>query len=531
MKKAVLLLMLILNSYCYSQITIKDIYIDRRDVFDSTDADWFFAAPVINSFHTLTKQYVIEDELLFKSGDELNLDFVYETERNLRNTGLFSNVDIQFDSAGYNSYDIWVITQDRWSTMPEILFGTGGKEHAFGLGLKEKNFLGTGSKIQLDLLYRSENKTGWQITDTIALRRFLRSDYSIEFSIFANKHKTAQNLQIYDPFLNISDKSSYGISLKNEFGNDFSYYDDKTNLLPIHERRLKLWYSYAWKRKDRVFMTVMSEFDDVKRIIPEYRRAYDNTAKLFVAFSSLSESYIETDKLNTFNIEDLPIGGWGTTILGKTFAMNSDGEALYYIGGRGETSWLYGNLYLFGQLTGASSFTNNHGKFTYQEFLGLGFYRITKDILLTGRFCQQTVWNWNAYRQLVLDNDAGLRGYTANRLSGDNRIVGNIELRTFPNINLWILRFGPTLFFDVGTVWNKGIDIDKTRWHSSIGAGLRIFNMKSEGKSGVIRIDVAYNFDERKFAEIILTSDQLFSVFKQHIFNLPEVFGMEFDYE
>lgn len=531
MRKLVLILFLILNSYAFSQVTINKIYLDQRDVFDSTQSDWFFAAPVVNFFHIMTKPYVIADELLFQEGDELDLDLIYETERNLRSKGIFTKVDILFDTLDNKTVDVWIVAQDRWTTQLDILIGTGGNEESYGLKLDEKNFLGSASKINFEALHRSENNIGWQASVGLLSEKVFRSDYTIDLSIIANRYKTEQNLTFYEPFSTFADNKSYGINGRNVFGNEFTYRSDSILLLPIHERKIAAWYSQAWIRKDKVFITLFTEFDDVKRSISDYRRAYDNTAKVLLAFSSLSEKYIKTSKLNTFLQEDLPIGGWGTTILGKTFSMKSGGEALYYIGGRGETSWFYDDLYLFGQITGASSFTNNRGKYTYQEFLGLGFYQFSKDILIAGRFRQQTVWNWEAYRQLVLDNDGGLRGYRANRFAGDNRIVCNFEVRAFPDIDLWILRLGPTLFFDTGTVWDRGTDIVDTRWYSSVGAGLRIFNMKASGKSGILRIDFAYNLDKMKFAEIIFTSDQLFSIYKTHQYELPEVYGMEFDFE
>ncbi len=531
MKNTVLIFFIIFSANVFSQINIDNIYFDRRNVFDSTQSDWFFGAPIVNLLHIKTKPFIIEDELLFSEGSELDMDLIYETERNLRETGLFTNVNIEFDSAGPYSYDVYVVTQDKWSTQFNILFGTGGGEESYGAKIEEKNFLGTGSNIRLEALHRSENDIRWQGESAVSLRRIFRSDFALDFALFANRFRTEQALGFRMPYRNWASTDAFGIQARNLFGKDFIYRSDSINLLPFHERKLTAWYSHAWVRNDKVFFTVLAEFDDVNRSLPDFRRAYDNTAKILAAFSSLSESYYETSKLNTFLTEDLPIGGWGTTILGKTFAMSPGGEALYYIGGRGETSWMRGNLYLFGQLTGASAFTNNRGKYTYQEFLGLGFYRFTEDLLIAARLRQQTVWNWYAYRQLVLDNDGGLRGYSANRFAGENRIVGNIEVRAFPDVELWIFNFGPVLFFDTGTVWDRGIDLGKTRWHCSAGAGIRIFNTKASGNAGILRIDFAYNFDEKKFAEIIFTSDQLFKIFSKHDYNIPEIFGSEFDFE
>lgn len=48
-----------------SDIRVGEIYIERLDVFERNDADWFFLSPLLNAFHTRTKEYIIRDELLF----------------------------------------------------------------------------------------------------------------------------------------------------------------------------------------------------------------------------------------------------------------------------------------------------------------------------------------------------------------------------------------------------------------------------------------------------------------------------------
>jgi hemolysin activation/secretion protein len=201
------------------------------------------------------------------------------------------------------------------------------------------------------------------------------------------------------------------------------------------------------------------------------------------------------------------------------------------VGSQGEKSTLIGNLYLFGQVTGASGFGYGRAYYTYQEFQGIGYYRLSPDVILAARLKQQATWNWDAYRQLVLDNDYGLRGYTLNKFVGDNRALANLELRMFPDIGWWIFQLSGLAFYDVGAVWSKGELISKTKFHSSAGLGLRIHNKKAAGSQNIIRVDLAFNFDENKFAEIIISSDQLFTAFGKHEFKLPEIYGLEFNNE
>jgi len=531
--KFIFILLLSISNYSHSEEKIGKIFIDRKEVFEPNQSDWFFAAPLANFFHILTKEYIIKDELLFEEGDELDEELLEETERNLRNMDIFTNVRIEYDENVEDIFDIYITTQDKWSTRPALLYGKGGETYRIGGRFEELNFLGTASRINIEALYRSENDIGMQGNLEFSQNRLFRSDYKIDFKLTANKYRTDQFLSVSQPFRALDSKFSYGVELTNYYGSDFLFEgNNKYTLMPFKERRGSAWFSRGWKRKDRVFFSALVEFDDVERSKPEYKRAFDNSGKILFGFSSISQDLSKEIMLNNYLDEDLSIGGWGTAILGKVFPIGHRGEGLYYLAAQGEKSVMYGNtLYLFGQLTGASGFANSNGYYTYQEFMGLSFLRITQNILLAARVRQQSVWNWSLMRQLILDNETGLRGYPANSFIGDNRMFANVELRAFPNIPFWIFNFSAVLFYDTGSAWEIHTDLSKTQWHNSVGFGIRIHDNKSRGATSAYRIDFAFNLDKGKLGEIILSTDQFFSVFQNHSFKKPQIFGLEFDYE
>lgn len=117
-----LALFLLSTNFAFSQFRVNDIFIERLNVFDSTSKDWFFAAKLANSLHFLTRQYVIEDELLFSRGDIIDDNILLETEKNLRSMNLFSRVEITIDSLDPLNCNVYVVTKDRWSTNPSLLF-------------------------------------------------------------------------------------------------------------------------------------------------------------------------------------------------------------------------------------------------------------------------------------------------------------------------------------------------------------------------------------------------------------------------
>lgn len=516
----------------YSQFYVGDIILDKREVFDSTRDDWFFAAPLINSLHTSTKDYLIGDEVLFNSGDTFNMDLIDETERNLRNIGLFSDVLIYLDSSSEDTYDVTILTHEKWSTMPSILFGTGGGEVNYGFRMEETNLAGHGFVLSAEALNRSENDIGWQGEILLSHRRFARTNFALNLGLKANEYRTDQNLLLFDPYRNLHDEYSFGLKVRNAFGRDILYnYTDSLRLMPFHDRNTQFWYSMAWNRGNRFFFTILTEYDDVDRVFDFYKRAYDNSGKVLITFSSVEQDFVTTNKLNNYLTEDLVVGGYGSATLGKIFPIGSKGESLFYLGGQGERSYYDGTMYLFGKIRAGSAFLDGRSLYTFQGFTGLGFYRITDDLLLAARVDQQTTWNWFKLRQLILDNDFGLRGYEANSLAGDNRIISNWEIRHFNNIHWWIFDLSTVLFYDIGASWNQHQKITETKFYSSLGLGIRFHNSKMRGENSIFRIDFAFNLNDNKFGSIIFTTDQLFSVFSNHDFQLPEIFGLEFDYE
>ncbi len=506
---------------------VNRIFIENLPPFDRGE---FFGADLLNSLHCQTKRYVIEDELLFKTGDELDYDKLYETIRNLRALKIFTDAEIAIDSVGENYFDVYVSTRDSWSSYPGIVFGSGGGAKEFGGSFDEYNAFGTAAKARIELYKRTENDIGFQAGAYFSQRRFLRTDAAVDFYLRANRFRTERGFSLYDPYYDLSDEYYYGVELKNSFGKDFLYADDGSyELMPSKELSAKAWFSKAWLEGDRVFFTALLGADKAERGRAEFERAFDNTGRFLLGFSSLSRKYYQTSRLNDYKKEDVCAGGWGSAILGEIFPLSDSGQSYYYLAGEAEKSYFVGNLYFFARLAGSSAFSRSRGLYTYEEAAVSTFYRFSSAALSAFRIKQQTVWNWDKLRQLVLDYQSGLRGYPANYESGDNRIIANLEFRYFPDWSFWIFKLSGALFWDCGTAWDQTTEIIKTRWKNSIGFGLRFHNTKDDGENSIFRLDFAFNLEKGKFGEIIFSTDQLFSVFQNSEFKLPKIYGADFD--
>jgi hypothetical protein len=511
---------------------IRRVYIDRRDIFDPSTNDWFFAGSLVNALHTTTRFDVVEDELLFASGDDLDTAVLQETERNLRRIGVFASVQITTRDVGSDSVDVIVQTQDRLSLRPAVLLGTGGGITNVGGKVEEINLFGNGTQAMVYGLYRTENAIGWEGMAQLTQRRLFGSEINLIGALRANRIRTDQMVQVTQPYRTMSTPWAFSIGVWNAFGSDFDYRSDpaQRNLLPFYDREVVGWLSQASGERDRLFTSVSVRLSDVQRVVPSSRQAYDNTGHVLVAFSSITQSYHRSRFLDGYETEDVPEGAWGSAIIGRVFSLGNGGQTFWYLGGQAEQSrYVSPALYLHGRIQAGTGFGDRRARYTYLEINGLGHLKFSEHFVATARIRSQTAWNWTAFRQLVLDFETGLRGYVANGISGENRIFTNSELRWFPGWKTWILGWSAVAFYDNGTVWAQGDRLSSTRFHHAVGLGLRIHNLKAAGDDAVFRFDLAYNMDTGKIAGLIFNINQAFSAFSSHKYRAPDVLGRDID--
>jgi hypothetical protein len=511
---------------------IRQVYIDRRDIFDPSTNDWFFAGSLVNALHTTTRFDVVEDELLFASGDDLDTAVLQETERNLRRIGVFASVQITTRDVGSDSVDVIVQTQDRLSLRPAVLLGTGGGITNVGGKVEEINLFGNGTQAMVYGLYRTENAIGWEGMAQLTQRRLFGSEINLIGALRANRIRTDQMVQVTQPYRTMSTPWAFSVGVWNAFGSDFDYRSDpaQRNLLPFYDREVVGWLSQASGERDRLFTSVSVRLSDVQRVVPSSRQAFDNTGHVLVAFSSITQSYHRSRFLDGYETEDVPEGAWGSAIIGRVFSLGNGGQTCWYLGGQAEQSrYVSPALYLHGRIQAGTGFGDRRARYTYLEINGLGHLKFSEHFVATARIRSQTAWNWTAFRQLVLDFETGLRGYVANGISGENRIFTNSELRWFPGWKTWILGWSAVAFYDNGTVWAQGDPLSSTRFHHAVGLGLRIHNLKAAGDDAVFRFDLAYNMDTGKIAGLIFNINQAFSAFSSHKYRAPDVLGRDID--
>jgi hypothetical protein len=127
--------------------TVDSIIIDNRNVFDQEDPSPDWVANLANGLHMRTRQWVIRRRLLLNRGDPLDFARVEESERLLRNLGVFRQVRVDTLRLPDGRLALRSVTADGWSSQPQATFTTVGGDKTWEVGYKERNFLGTATEV------------------------------------------------------------------------------------------------------------------------------------------------------------------------------------------------------------------------------------------------------------------------------------------------------------------------------------------------------------------------------------------------
>ena len=128
---------------------IDTVIIDNHNIFDVNDASPDWVANLANGLHIRTRQGVIRRRLLLNRGDRFDLARMEESERALRNLGVFRQVRVDTVRQADDRLALRAVTADGWSTQPQASFTSAGGDNTWALGLTERNFFGTATEVSL----------------------------------------------------------------------------------------------------------------------------------------------------------------------------------------------------------------------------------------------------------------------------------------------------------------------------------------------------------------------------------------------
>ncbi len=506
------------------EAVIGAISIEVGNVFDESDpTENRKLFRLVNRFRRPTKEKVIRQELLFKSGDLYSQRLLEESERLLRSRRYLYEVEIEptayrsggGSDSGVNGdggvdgvdgdggqVDIAVRTRDVWTLTAGASFSRSGGENATRLSAEDRNFLGTGTELKISRESEVErDRTEFKFRDL----NLFGSRAQLELNLQENSDGHRRLLKLRQPFFALDTKRSKGISLlteeridplfeRGEVTSEFGHRIDQLVAEWGFSRGLHEGAARRWSLGFTFLRDEFSQLPDRPQIadLPPDR----TTSYPWLGFDWVEDRFIEATDLDKIaRIEDLNLGtalsaraGWSSPAFGGDrdealvgFSVSSgfhSGEGrLLFVEGGGGTRWS-GDGFANASLSGSARF--------YRRNFGRH--------LFFSEVQAAAVENLDAEEQLLIGGDSGLRGYPLRFQNGDRRVLVTLEQRFYSKRELFKLAtLGAAVFIDAGSAWftggAQGFEVLK-----DIGFGLRLSSTRSSGKT-VLHLDVAFPLD------------------------------------
>jgi hypothetical protein len=483
---------------------IGNVSIEVGNIFDTDDPEedralYRFA----NRINFKTRDAVIEDLLLFDSGDRFESRLLDESARLLRARPYLAEATVRTN--GYdeqnNTADISVFVRDAWSFQPELRFSRNGGENEYRLGLTDSNLLGTGKG--LTVYYNSDvdrNESYLRYVDPNVRGSRARLDLTVADTSDGER----QLFGAERPFFALDTRWSAGGMLQKEKRIDSMYdlgeiVDEFRHDIRIAEVRGGYSRGLNGNRATRWLAGITSDerrFAPTAEVpdpllLPEDRKL----VYPWVGMQLIVDDFREMTELNDMGrVEDVPLGLDLTLILGySTTSLGADRDAtiarllfsqgwepggtgrLLLLGGDATGRWEGGRLR--NSLIQASA---NYYQRNLERHLFLVSLNATSSHALDGE------------QQVLLGGDTGLRGYPLRYQAGRHKAVLTVEQRFHTDLYPWrLFRVGYAAFFDAGRIW--GQDPRATAGRGTlydVGVGLRLTSPRSSSGT-VIHIDLA----------------------------------------
>lgn len=484
---------------------IGQIRIRTLNVFDvgGVDRDTPLAR-LGNRLHVRTREATIQDQLLFRSGEEFRSEELDETARILRRSRYLGEAAVRPAAYHDGLVDVEVTTQDVWSLNPGISFGRKGGRSTSGFKLEDVNFLGTGSSIGVGVISGPDRQSTYlQYYD----RQLGSTWWSLGAHYEDNSDGRLRSLSLDHPFYSLGSRSAGGVMLSDDRRVDARYdLGLVADRYEVRERQATAYWGAStglvedWARRATVGLTY---HDNQFASAPGRDASFQRSADQKLVYPWVGMEWIQDDFVTVRNrdriarTEDVSLGWRLRTRLGlATTALGSDRKALVFVAGvaRGVDFGIRQTLLFDADISGrsegsgiAGSLLNANVRYYYQSSPRRLFYA---NLSATAGF------HIDADQQILLGGDNGLRGYPLRYQAGTGKWLFTAEQRFFTDWHPFdLFNVGAALFYDMGAARGRVPFTARPRsLLRDAGFGLRLGNSRSS-RGSMLHLDLAFPLD------------------------------------
>lgn len=499
--------------------TIRNIVIVINEVFEGQNLNTLYETA--NNLKISTRKEIIQQELLFSSGDSYDEFRVRESERILRSFRYLREVNITGVADG-DEVDIFVNVQDTWTLIPQLSFSSGDGRDRQSVGLAESNLFGFGNR--LEVLYQEDD--GEESIKTVYDDfRFWGTPYAVVAGLFETNSGERFFGNVSRPLRSLVEKAGWSLNadrsddIERLYANGderFIYREIRTDLgyrYTVSDgspESLIQRYSFGYDYRDQSFESAtLEDFDDINldpdlvSRDPGLLASNRRFSGPVLSYSSTEADFISMNYIDRFErVQDYNLGNkYRISTLFAPEALGSRNDAILVNGSwtRGHSfsnsSFLRGNISLETRLVD-DSLENSIGSLDLRYYKVLGQLNAGNTFL--GRHTIAASLRFDYAEELDLDKefltggDNALRGYDARSFTGDKRLILNLEDRIHLVEDAFkLISIGAVAFIDAGgSTFDSLGNLITNDFYSDIGVGLRLAFPRSTG-SRVLRFDVA----------------------------------------
>ncbi len=493
----------------YSQMKgkiISEIKIIPLEVFGPTFLDttrkaksWIEKSA--NKIHTKSNLNTIQKMLLFKIGDEVDPDIIYENERIIRSLPYIKEINIILtqDSIYPAFVKVIILTKDRFS------FGVTGNVNGIqsaALEIYDNNIFGVGHEVGV-IFAGHVIKQPYLGTETYYKINNIRGKFvNISFAYLNTYKNEGFRFILNKPFITTSVKWGYGATALRMYRSNWIFSNDVIQ----PEYPMDLLYHGVWggrsfqvkKDPDENAQIVIStgynsqKFYNLNEFEPKYNNYFRNRTFLISGITFTQRRYIQDDLVFSYGItEDIPEGFKNEFIYGYEFNDSISRHYAHILLSNGNLLQnKKGYLYMAADIGG---YFNKSGYEQGQIDAHISF--ISKKLKVNNTISRLFIKsdytigiNRLEIENLTLNRDNLIRGFSSMETFGKQRLNLNLEYVLFLKKEFYKFNMALFMFTDLGIIGSNQELIFAQQYYSGIGAGIRLHNESLVFKTFQLRL-------------------------------------------
>ena len=484
---------------------IREVILERRNIFDLSDPEenkWLYRWA--NRLHIVTREKVIDSQLLFRPGDEYSSRLLEESARILRSNRFIFDADIEPVHYENGEVDLRVTTQDVWSLTPDLSFSRSGGENSGSIGLEETNLLGRGQLLRLKWIETVDRtSTRFEFEDRNLgqtwWRTFLRfadsSDGNTKFVSLVRPFHALDARWSAGGWMLIDDKRTALYRLGDEAA-EYRHERDYHTVFGGWSRGLRDGWVRRWSTGVVYDDNRFSEAKDptLPAVIPEDRKL----VYPYLGIEVLEDDFDTSSNTNQIGrTEDFYMGTRFTASLGwSDTSFDADRDALIFSASANTSFGSLDKTALLLDLRSDGRRESGQTKNAKTRLNARFYHRQSEKRLFFMTLSGTAGHDLDLDNPVQLGGKSGLRGYPLRYQTGDSKMLFTIEQRYFTDWYPWrLFRVGGAVFADVGRTWGDNpIGEPDLGWLKDVGFGLRLAPTRFSTNK-VAHIDFAFPLD------------------------------------